>query len=122
MDKSSALLANETNPLSPLPPNIFLLDKTLILHVVLCDILEFRVTLSRGGCVCKTKLLGVRHKTHTVLVSQPERFFTRFVPPLAGGWHRIFGENPTMSGAHLWNQMFRQDVLHPVLLVTAMWR
>ena len=70
--------------------------------------------------ISETELTAVGDETHIILVSQLKWFALRVIPPLVEGRHGVFWENPSAFRAQFWNWMGTCDVLHPILLVSAM--
>ena len=90
----------------------FFLHKILVIFVVFRHMFKCGVTLSCHGCLSHAKLTRVRHKTHTVSVSQAKNLATCLVPSLAGGWHGIFRNNPAKLVTQLWDRMLGKNVFH----------
>ena len=96
------------------------LYKRLMLFVVLFGVLESWMIFARVQRVCETEVSRIRDKTHTIFVSQSKWLATRVIPPLVEGHHGIFRENPSAFRVQVGSWMDNWDVIHPILLVSAM--
>ena len=96
------------------------LHEILMLFVVLFVVLEPRMTAKRVQRVCDAELSGVGDKTHSIFVSQLKWLATRVIPALVEGRHGVLWENPSADRVQRGSWMDNFDVLHPILLVSAM--
>ena len=88
--------------------------------VVLFGVLESWMIFARVQRVCETELSRVGDKTHTIFVSQLKWLAARVIPPLVEERHSVLWDNPSTYRVQCGSWMDNWDVLHPILLVSAM--